>query len=279
MDANSIYKPSDISAFYGMNDQEKFSIARNYIVFEALIYIHFLFAALGYVPLWTFVVAVFIYIPRWMISLHEEQHFYNAKTINPITKYNLLTLTPFQLGYREMRDIHMRHHAYTATPRDPEYYHICGSWLSGYINVMFSPEQSVYFWIRDKGIDAELVKGMAVRLAVFLAIAVGFGWQSLWYFIPVRIAYGSCLFFFSYVLHRKSGAYGTFKISYPTLFQKFVVLIYGETLLQSVSEHDIHHDYPLIAGHRLTEARPFYRPKKSGEIHYDPSSDATPAPV
>jgi len=255
--------PIKISAFYGMDGREKTAIARNYILFEILIYIHFTLASFEYLPMWSFVIAVFIYIPRWMISLHEAQHFYSPKTINLITRYNLLTLTPFQLGYREMRDIHMRHHAYTATPQDPEYYHIRGSWISGYLNVMFSPEQSVYFWIRDKGIDTELIIGMSIRLMVFSVIVLIFGWQSLWYFVPVRIAYGSCLFFFSYILHRKQGAYGTFKITYPILFQKLLRFLYGETLLQSVSEHDIHHDYPAIAGQRLAEARPYYQPRKS----------------
>lgn len=254
---------TEISAFFGMDENEKRSIARNYILFEVLVYLHFGLAIFGYVPLWTFCLAVFLYIPRWMISLHEAQHFYTPKTINPITRHNLLILTPFQLGYREMRDIHMRHHAHTAMEKDPEYYHIRGSWLSGYINVMFSPEQSVYFWIRDKGIDAELVKGMTIRLALFVAIVAAFGWQSLWYFVPVRIAYGTCLFWFSYCLHRKKGAYGTFQTIYPNAMRRIMVFLYGETLYQSISEHDIHHDYPGIAGHRLKSARPFYRPRKA----------------
>lgn len=262
---------SDISSFLGMSDNEKRSIARNYILFEALIYLHFGLAVFGYVPIWTFCLAVIVYIPRWMISLHEAQHFYTPKTINPITKHNLLILTPFQLGYREMRDIHMRHHAHTAMEKDPEYYHIRGSWLSGYINVMFSPEQSVYFWIRDKGIDAELIKGMSIRFALFAAVVAAFGWQSLWYFIPVRIAYGTCLFWFSYCLHRKSGAYGTFQARYPDIMRRVMVFLYGETLFQSITEHDIHHDYPGIAGHRLKAARAFYTPRRA---HRKPAADA-----
>lgn len=260
-------KTPDISIFYGVSDDERDSIAINYIVFEALIYIHFALAFFGYVPFWTFCLAVFIYIPRWMISLHEAQHAFTPKTINLVTKYNTLSVTPFQLGYREMRDIHMRHHAYTVTEKDPEYYHIRGSWLAGYLNVMFSPEQSTYYWIRDKGIDAELLTGMAIRFALFSAIVIGFGWQSLWYFIPVRVAYGSCLYLFSYGLHRKQGAEGTFQNHYPYIIRKIMLFVYGEILTQSISEHDIHHDYPNIAGHRLKIARPYYVPKKARETN------------
>ncbi|HEY7986728.1 MAG TPA: fatty acid desaturase [Methylophilaceae bacterium] len=266
----TISNTSDITTFYGVSDKERSAIAINYIAFEALIYIHFLLAIFGYLPMWTFCVAVFLYIPRWMISLHESQHFYNMKTVNPITKYNTLTVTPFQLGYREMRDIHMRHHAYTVTEQDPEYYHIRGHWLAGYINVMFSPEQSTYYWIRDKGIDAELIKGMALRFAIFAAIVIGFGWQSLWYFIPVRVAYGSCLYLFSYGLHRQRGAEGTFQNKYPMFLQKIMSFLYGEILLQSITEHDIHHDYPNIAGHRLKASRPFYIPRRSRETSAEP---------
>src|SRR5688572_9669462 len=100
METNSIHNASDITAFHGMTADERKSIARNYIAFEILIFLHFGLAIFGYLPLWTFCVAVFIYIPRWMISLHEAQHFYTPKTINPITRHNLLILTPFQLGYR-----------------------------------------------------------------------------------------------------------------------------------------------------------------------------------
>jgi fatty acid desaturase len=246
-----------------MNDQERGSITREYMVLEALTYLHFGLAIFGYVPLWTFCVAAFVYVPRWMIALHEAQHFYTPKTIPFLTKRNLLSLTPFQLGYREMRDIHMRHHAYAMSEKDPEYYHERGSWYAGYINAILSPELSVYFWIRDKGIDAELLKGMAIRFLVFTALVAGFGWQSLWYFIPVRLAYGTSLFLFSYGLHRRHEEEGTYRFAYPAVLRSVTVLLYGETLLHSVSHHDIHHDYPTIAGHKLTAARPFYVPKRS----------------
>lgn len=252
---------SKMSDFFGTTANEKKKIATENIIHNLLVYIHFGLAFAGYLPMWTFCIGVLIYIPRWMIALHESQHFFTPQTINPITRHNLLILTPFQLGYREMRDIHMRHHAYTATEKDPEYYHIKGSPVAGFINVMFSPEQSVYFWIRDKGIDAQLISGMFIRLSLFVAIVVGFGWASLWYFIPVRIAYGACLYFFSYFLHRKNSEFGTFKRNYPNGLVKLVKFLYGETLLQSVTHHDIHHDYPAVSGAKLGLSRPFYQPK------------------
>lgn len=251
----------DISSFVGVTENERANVVKNYIAFEGMVYIHFVLAILGYVPLWSFCVGAFVYVPRWLISLHELQHCCTAKTINFFTKHNFLILTPFHLGYREMRDVHMRHHQYTATEQDSEYYHISGSWYSGLINVMFMPEQSTYFWIRDKGVDAELARGLLLRFTLFMMIVLSLGWQSLWYFIPVRLAYGTALFFFNYGLHRKNGEYGTYQVFYPTILEKMMLLIYGNTLLYSVSEHDIHHDYARIPGNKLRKARPFYQPK------------------
>nr|WP_320166339.1 fatty acid desaturase [uncultured Methylophaga sp.] len=252
-----------ISNFYGVDVKEKNLMVIDHIFNNVMVYAHFWLVANSYLPLWTFILGVALYIPRWMITLHEFQHCFSPKDINVITRLNLLTLTPIQLGYSEMRDIHMRHHAYTATPRDPEYYHIKGSPVSGFINVFFSPEISVYYWLRDKKIDSEFIFGVSVRLLVFTSLIYFFGWMSIWYFLPVRLAYGSCLFFFSYWLHREKGEFGTFKINYPRWFKVLLILLYGRTLYFSVSHHDIHHDYPRVAGSKLEKAREHYIPRRT----------------
>lgn len=254
-------KTGNITDFFGVDESDRNWLAVEYVFFEIITYVHFYLALNAYLPMWTFWLGVCVYIPRWMICLHEQQHQCTPKTINPITRLNLLLLTPIQLGYCEMRDIHMRHHAYGATPRDPEYYHIRGHWFMGWLNVMFSPEQSVYFWLKDKKIDKEFVLGVSIRFTLFMSLALYFGFDFLWYLIPVRLAYGTCLYAFSYCLHRKNGEYGTFKIDYPDWLKRIFTPIYGQKLIQSVSEHDIHHDYPRIAGQYLTVSRRCYSPR------------------
>lgn len=270
MHNESLNKTKNLSCFFGISDGERTSLAVEYIFYELLTYIHFLLAYFNFVPMWTFVIGVIVYIPRWMICLHEMQHHFTPKTINPITRLNLLSLTPLQLGFVEMRDIHMRHHAHPAKPQDPEYYHIKGHWLAGWINVMFSPEISTYHWLKKKKMDDEFKRGVSIRFILFVSLAFAFGWSFLWYLIPVRLAYGSCLYFFSYGLHRKNGDYGTFAIEYPLWLKIIASLVYGEKLLQSVSEHDIHHDYPTIPGQYLRASRPWYTPRASRQRQINP---------
>jgi len=68
-----------------------------------------------------------ILVVRWLLSVHELFHLRNDRQVDPITRLLPLILTPFSLGYRELLDIHRRHHRYAATPEDPEYYEIRGT--------------------------------------------------------------------------------------------------------------------------------------------------------
>jgi fatty acid desaturase len=202
-----------------------------------------------------------------MIGLHETLHVVKPEDINPIVWLQLLLVTPFSLGYREIRDIHMRHHAYAVTDKDPDLYHIRGNVVSGFILATLSPEISAYHWIRNQGVDVQLAVGMSLRFMLFSAFVWYLGWTSLWYFIPVRLAYGSCMFSISFPLHRKQGAYGTFTPRFGTLLETVMQVYCGRAALHTLSYHDIHHDYPRIAASKLPEARRFYVPKSSSLAH------------
>src|SRR4051812_44244225 len=74
----------------------------------------------GVVPPWTLVVVVPLLYVRLSLALHELLH---ARTANKVTWFHRLAMifdTPIGLGYREHRAIHLRHHRYATTPRDPE---------------------------------------------------------------------------------------------------------------------------------------------------------------
>ena len=215
----TVNEQSSIRSYFGYTEDDRTNAVWQNICFNAIIYVHFFLCFYSALPYWTFCLAVIVYVPRWTTALHELLHLCSSKTINRLVDLNLLILTPISLGYRETRDIHMRHHASAPQPHDPDYYHIKGSVLSGYLNAIFSPELSVYFWLRDKGITQGFILGVSVRLFFFVLLVWICQWQSLWYFIPVRIAYGSSLFWFSYVLHRKNGEHGNFQRSYGRFFE------------------------------------------------------------
>jgi fatty acid desaturase len=235
-------------------------LSRGNIIYIFLLYGHFALAIAGYLPLWTFCIAAPMYVSRWMIGLHEFLHVVKPEDANLFIRLQLLLVTPFSLGYREIREIHLRHHAYAVTERDPDLYLFRGGMITSFLYAVASPEISVYHWIRDKGVDQQLVLGMLVRLILFSLFVWNLGWLSLWYFIPVRLAYGSSMFSISFPLHRKDGAYGTFTPRFG-MGERLMQLYCGRAALHTLLYHDIHHDYPRISALKLPAARLHYTPK------------------
>jgi len=255
---------SEFLSYLSKNSEDEITrLVWGILTYNALVYIHFGLAITGVLPLWTFCIAVPMYVARWMIGLHEALHIVKLEDTNSLIMLHLLLITPISLGYREIRDIHMRHHAYTLTENDPDIYHLRGNMLSGFILATFSPEISAYYWIRDKGVDKTLLLGMVLRLTLFCIFVGSLGWLSLWYFIPVRLAYGTCMFAISFPLHRKDGAYGTFTPNFGAWLETVMELYAGGAALNTLKYHDIHHDYPRISAQKLPVARYHYKPKRS----------------
>jgi len=263
MQSSLIDKNTFLSFLSKKSENETSRLVWGILTYITLVYIHFGLAIAGFLPLWTFCIAVPMYIARWMIGLHEALHAIKLEDTNSLIMLHLLLVTPLSLGYREIRDIHMRHHAYTLTDKDPDIYHLRGNMLSGFILATFSPEISAYNWIRNKGVDKALLFGMLLRFVLFCIFVGSLGWLSLWYFIPVRIAYGTCMFAISFPLHRKNGAYGTFTPNFGILLETIMELYAGSTALNTLKYHDIHHDYPRISAQKLPVARHHYKPKRS----------------
>jgi fatty acid desaturase len=236
------------------------------MIYLSLVYIHFGICLAGYLPMWTFCVGAPMYVSRWMIGLHETLHLVKLEDTPLLIRLHLLIVTPISLGYKEIRDIHMRHHAYTLTERDPDLYHIHASFIGGFIKATFSPEISAYHWIREKGVDRQLGIGMAIRFTLFVMLAGSLGWSSLWYFIPVRLAYGTCMFSISHFLHHDGGLYGTFPPKFNRLLGGFISVYFGRAAMQTLCYHDIHHDYPKIAAFKLPEARIYYTPRSTSLV-------------
>jgi fatty acid desaturase len=263
MQTETISDKSALSSLAKSSGSEVNRLVWGNIAYIALVYIHFGLGVAGYVPLWTFCIAAPMYVSRWMIGLHDALHVVKPQDTNPIVNLHLLIVTPISLGYKEIRDIHMRHHGYTLTEKDPDLYLIRGNVFSAYLNAVFSPEISAYRWVRDNGIDRQLMFGMLLRFTLFSLFVWGLGWTSLWYFIPVRLAYGGCMFSISFPLHHKAGSYGTFTPQFGKFLETIMLVYFGRAALHTLSYHDIHHDYPRISALKLPEARRYYQPKPS----------------
>jgi fatty acid desaturase len=220
-----------------------------------LLYLHFLLVLAAWLPYWSFLLAVPIYVVRWMLSVHELFHVRTAEQVDPITRLLPLVLSPFTLGYKEMLDIHRQHHRHTAEPEDSEYYQLRGPAWIGFLNALFVPEQAFVRWLLRKRLDADLLKGMVIRFALF-ALLVGISGAEFWaYFIPVRLSFGISNFSFFYCLHRQGGEYGTYPLPLPLWAERIFSFLFGEEAMLATCHHDVHHAHPRIAAHALAEAR------------------------
>lgn len=263
MDATTRKNKSLLTLLSRNDDYHKLMLQLKITISLSLVYVHFASYVMDIVPYWTFCIGVVIYISRWMINLHDYLHLVPPKKAGWFIRYHLLILTPLSFGYREIRDIHHRHHAYTVTEKDPDLYHIKGNFLTSFLMVTLSPEISTYHYIRDRGIDRELLLGMGVRFVLFMLLVSYLGMASLYYFIPVRLVYGACMFSISFPLHRKGKEYGTYTPQYPAFFQATMMAIFGKAVVNTLSHHDIHHEYPTIAATNLAKARRYFQPRSS----------------
>lgn len=237
-----------------------------------LLYVHFGLAAFGLVPLWTLLLSAPILVVRWLLAVHELFHLRNERQVDAVTRLRPLMLTPFSLGYRELLDIHRRHHRYTATPDDPEYY----TRLVGFVNAMSAPEQAYARWLAYRRMDLSLLRDILARLILFAAMIAGTGWAFFGYWVPVRIAYGAAYFSFFYCLHRRAAEYGVYPLRFSPLTERLFAVLFGREALYATCHHDVHHANARVAALLLPQARHYER--GLGEAGRTPSSPAAPGP-
>jgi len=247
--------PADTFAEHYATDADARRLTWQSLIYNGLIYVHFGIVLAGVLPPWTMLLSAPILVVRWMLALHELLHLRSEKEVDPITRLLPLMLTPLSLGYREFLDIHRRHHLFMATPQDSEYYQLRGSKLAGLLNAMTAPEQAWFRWLRHKGMDFALLRDTLLRLALFAGMAGLTGWAFLWYWIPVRLAYGSSYFSFFYCLHRRGTEYGVYALPMPAAAEKLFALLFGREALLATCNHDLHHQHPRVAALQLTQIR------------------------
>jgi fatty acid desaturase len=218
-----------------------------------LLYGQFALALAGLLPLWSMAVTAPIWIVRWLLATHELLHLRSEYQLDPILRLQPLLLTPFSLGYKEFLSYHRGHHRHMATPADPEFYQLRGNKLCGLLNAMSAPEQSFLRWLRREKIDRELVLGTTLRCGLFFALLWFSGWNFLWYWIPVRVAFGLSYFAFFYVLHRRGEEYGVYALDLPAWGARLFGFLFGREALLATCHHDAHHHQPRVSAYRLPE--------------------------
>jgi len=222
---------------------------------NALAYIHLAAAALDAVPAWTLALSIPILVPRWMIAVHELFHLRSEREVDPLMRLLPFLFTPLSLGYRELLSDHRGHHLHMATSADPEMYQLRGPPLQGLFNAFTAPEQMWFRWRARHGIDNRLMAETALRLVLFIGLAVGGGIAFLWYLASARLAFGLSYFIFFYALHRRGDEYGVYPLAPPAWVVNGLTLLLGTVVVQATLHHDVHHAQPRIAARHLAGTR------------------------
>lgn len=225
--------------------------ARLVILYTLLSYAHFGLCLADILPWWTMWLSLPVLAIRWMLALHELFHLRSADEVDRFIALMPLAVTPLFIGYREYREIHKGHHAYMATPRDPDYFHIRGTPLSGLLNAMTAPEQIFVRWVVQHPLSTPFLLGVLLRLGIFAGLIALAGWQFLWFWVPLRLAHGIGYFGFFYCLHRRGGAYGVYPLVLPPVLRIPFRVLFGRDALLATSHHDVHHAHAGIAASHL----------------------------
>ena len=237
---------ADYSQYYA-NEKDAVEYRFKIIFFTLAIYSCFAAFVFDLINVGWMIVLTSIMVTRWMIAFHELMHLKKAEELDLLTRLLPIPFAPVNLGYREYQNIHMGHHRFTATPNDPDAFHILGGFLRALIGALTQHEQASYRYIRANGLSRELAVMMLVRAGIFMALLLTAPEAFLMWWLVLRLSYVINDFVFFHLVHFRSGAAGTFPIPLPFYIVYPALLIYGPDVVYATMYHDIHHQHTRIA--------------------------------
>jgi fatty acid desaturase len=245
-----------LRALYSGEDDARRYLLEGYLYF-GLVQAQLIAVRCGILPRWTLPLFIPVFIARMMIGRHELIHVRKEGEVDLFTRlWPILAMaTPFSAGFRQYRILHERHHKFMLTDRDPDAYQIRGSMAAGWFHCFLSPEVTLLRWAQEHGVDRTLAMEVMARALIFCALFVVAGPDFMWYWVPIRLTYGTALFLFSYVLHRRGARQGVFRIELPPAGVRLFVLLFGKVGWLAVCNHDLHHLNANLSPLHLIEAR------------------------
>jgi hypothetical protein len=250
------------------NDDDACRYVRRTLVLTLVVYAMLGAALAGWVTPWLFIALPLVYV-RLSLALHELMHVRPASRVSWFHRLAMIFDTPFGLGYREHRAIHLAHHRYAATARDPELYQIRGSHLRAFGNAMIAPERALVGWARRRGVAPALRREALARAAIFVALAAIDPAVFALYWVTLRACIGCSSFLFHHVLHSRGGALGNFALS-PAMLRVLPAarLLFGIEPVLIIRDHRLHHDQPGVRARDLPMLDP------AAPARAEPSYDA-----
>jgi fatty acid desaturase len=212
-------------------------------------------AMAGLAPVWLLVLLVPPLYVRTALSAHELMHVCPAGRVSFVHRLMMILDTPVGLGYREHRDIHMRHHRSPATERDPEFFQIRGGHLRALASSMVSPEWAFVRYLREKRLSRSWAAEASVRAAVFAALAWASPFVFLAYWVVLRASVGVSNFLFHHALHYRAGRYGTFRLEPSARVDRVLRFLLGTESVLILYEHPAHHAWLQVKARCLPDVQ------------------------
>lgn len=210
-------------------------------------------ALAGLVPVPALVVAVPLVYVRLSLALHELLHLLPAARVPAFHRLAMIFDTPFGLGYREHRALHLRHHRRGAGDGDPELFQIAGGPFRAFAGALIAPERAVQSWIRTRGIRGPLAREAGLRCAAFALVAALNPAVFLAYWIVLRASIGAAGFVFHHVLHSRDGRLGTFPLPVSDRVARIGYALFGAEPMLILARHRAHHLWPELRVRELPD--------------------------
>ncbi|MGY0197172.1 fatty acid desaturase [Leptothrix sp. BB-4] len=208
-------------------------------------------------PVWLLPAVPLVYV-RLALALHELMHLRGAGRVPAFHRLAMIFDTPFGLGYREHRAIHLAHHRHNAGPDDPEWFQIAGGHVRALLQAMVVPERSAWRWIARHGLSRPLARQAALRSVAFVAVAALNPPVFLAYWLVLRLSIGVSGFIFHHLLHQRDGRHGTYALPAPRWLVTLGRQVFGHEPMQILLRHREHHLWPGLRVWELPELPPAY---------------------
>ncbi len=213
-------------------------------------------------------------VPAWAIFLvnipltirivgmnHELFHEPPSKLGgNLLLRLNLHVYTPLTIGFDEYRELHLRHHAYDNSDRDPDFRMIRDGKHNALWRLALAPEYWFLYCMKHGILSRDfwlLHTGRMLVLAGYVAL-VGVENYLLLFLLPTKLAFALSFLVFSYESHTDAtGKPRSIWNLKPrlTLLNRAIYWSIGPYAYNIAYHHATHHAYPWVSGVKLSDVR------------------------
>jgi fatty acid desaturase len=214
-------------------------------------YVLLALAVMKVVPPWPLLVLIPPLYVRSALNAHELMHVRSERQVPWLHRLMMVLESPVCLGYREHRDIHLRHHRHCASEADPEFFQIRGGHARALAAAMLSPEWMFVDYVREQGAGHALRVEAAVRCGVFVAVCAANPVAFTYYWMALRASVGFSQYAFHHALHQRDGQYGTYALRLSPRIGRLVRVLVGAECVHILTEHPAHHAWQGVKPEQL----------------------------